>query len=98
MDRRGGGELYRITKEERVDLCKSRKYARKNRIVGGIRLDLTGYAVMAFFKSYLGMEVAASASVAQLAMGFSMFVGIVFGLYPANKASKLKPIDALHYS
>lgn len=31
-------------------------------------------------------------------MGFSMFVGVVFGLYPANKASKLKPIDALHYS
>ena len=66
-----------------------------HRIVLGLAL---GYAVMAFFESYLGMEVAASASVAQLALGFSMFVGIVFGLYPANKASKLKPIDALHYS
>jgi len=53
---------------------------------------------MGFFATYLGMEVAASVEVAQLALGFSMFVGIVFGLYPANKASKLKPIDALHYS
>ncbi len=66
--------------------------------MGGVLGLVRGYVVMAFFERYLGMEVAASASVAQLALGFSMFVGIVFGLYPANKASKLKPIDALHYS
>ena len=59
---------------------------------------LLGYATMAVFKEYFGMEVSASPEIAQLALGFSMFVGIVFGLYPANKASKLKPIDALHYN
>ena len=59
---------------------------------------LLGYGLMHLLESYMGMSVTASAGVAQLAMGFSMFVGVVFGLYPANKASKLKPIDALHYS
>ena len=66
--------------------------------MGGVLGLILGYVTMGFFATYLGMEVAATVEVAQLAMGFSMFVGIVFGLYPANKASKLKPIDALHYS
>ena len=66
--------------------------------MGGLMGLLLGYGLMHLLKTYMGMSVAANAGVAQLAMGFSMFVGVVFGLYPANKASKLKPIDALHYS
>ncbi len=66
--------------------------------MGGLLGLLLGYGLMHLLESYMGMSVTASAGVAQLARGFSMFVGVVFGLYPANKASKLKPIDALHYS
>jgi len=66
--------------------------------MGGVLGLLLGYGLMYVLETYMGMTVAASPAVAQLAIGFSMAVGVIFGLYPANKASKLKPIEALHYS
>ncbi len=44
------------------------------------------------------MSVSMNIRVALLSVIFSGLIGIVFGLYPANKAANKKPIDALRYS
>ena len=45
----------------------------------------------------LDMTFALDGGVVLVAVVFCFIIGVVFGLYPANKAAKMKPIDALHY-
>ena len=45
----------------------------------------------------LDMVFHLNGGVVLIAVGFCFVIGVVFGLYPANKAAKMKPIDALHY-
>lgn len=47
--------------------------------------------------SSLEMTFYLNLTVVGIAVAFCFVIGIVFGLYPANKAAKMKPIDALHY-
>ena len=47
--------------------------------------------------SSLDMTFSLDGGVVLIAVVFCFVIGVVFGLYPANKAAKMKPIDALHY-
>ena len=47
--------------------------------------------------SGLSISFRMSGNVVLVAVLFCFFIGIVFGLYPANKAARMAPIDALHY-
>jgi putative ABC transport system permease protein len=47
--------------------------------------------------SSLDMSFSLDGGVVLVAVVFCFFIGVIFGLYPANKAAKMKPIDALHY-
>ena len=47
--------------------------------------------------SSLDMTFTLDGGVVLIAVAFCFVIGVVFGLYPANKAAKMKPIDALHY-
>ena len=47
--------------------------------------------------SSLDMSFSLDGGVVLIAVVFCFIIGVVFGLYPANKAAKMKPIDALHY-
>ena len=65
--------------------------------VGGIIGVIGGFIGADLLGKFANISVLISPMVVFLAFGFSAGVGIIFGLYPANKASKLRPIDALRY-
>ncbi|RKH33602.1 ABC transporter permease, partial [Corallococcus llansteffanensis] len=66
-------------------------------VLGGIIGAAVGLGVAKLLAAQFGWPMLVRPDVALLAIGFSGLVGVVFGLYPARKASLLDPIDALRY-
>ena len=66
-------------------------------LIGGAIGVLLGAVATWAVGQFAGWQVSMTLASIFLATGFSAFVGIFFGFYPARKASKLLPIQALRY-
>lgn len=66
-------------------------------LIGGIIGILLGIGLGVVVCDFLGYPAMADPGTILLVVAISMGIGIFFGYYPANKASKLDPIEALRY-
>jgi putative ABC transport system permease protein len=66
-------------------------------IVGGAMGVALGLLIPSLVSKFAGMPTQVSSSSVLLAFGFAAAIGIFFGFYPARKASRLDPIEALRY-
>lgn len=66
-------------------------------LIGGISGIIFGLLLGAFAVSVLGYSAVAPMSAIVGAVVFSMIIGVLFGYYPANRAAKMNPIEALRY-
>ena len=66
-------------------------------VIGGVLGVLGGIGTAKVLTKMVGWPTIISWQAMATAFVFSVAVGLFFGLYPANKASKMNPIDALHY-
>lgn len=65
--------------------------------IGGVIGVAAGIGGAKLLTTMIGWPTIISPEAIVVAFLFSLIVGVFFGLYPANKASKMNPIQALHY-
>lgn len=64
-------------------------------MIGGLIGILFGFGISKLLEILASMTISYSLNVTLIAFLFSCAIGIIFGVFPANKASKLDPIQAL---
>nr|WP_218623583.1 ABC transporter permease [Thermoanaerobacter sp. CM-CNRG TB177] len=65
--------------------------------LGGIVGIIGGYVLSMILGSAMNINAKPSLSTVLISFSFSVIVGLFFGVYPANKAANLNPIEALRY-
>ena len=66
-------------------------------LAGGVAGIGLGFASARAVTQFLGWPTYISAQAVALAFGLAFAIGVVFGYYPAMRAARLDPIDALRY-
>lgn len=66
-------------------------------LMGGIIGIILGIGSSKLIGMASGMSTVISIPTIGMSFALSMAIGLIFGIYPARKAAKLNPIDALHY-
>ncbi|MDO4940081.1 MAG: ABC transporter permease [Erysipelotrichaceae bacterium] len=66
-------------------------------LIGGFIGIMVGLGIGAVAANILGYQASPNIMSIVLSVLFSISIGVFFGYYPANKAAKLNPIDALRY-
>jgi putative ABC transport system permease protein len=66
-------------------------------LIGGILGIVLGYAMGRIAGHFIGFAAVTTIGSIILAVGISAAVGLIFGIYPAARAARLNPIDALRY-
>ncbi len=66
-------------------------------VLGGTIGILLGYGASVLLSTLTGTPTRVSSSSISLAFGVSAVIGLVFGFYPAKRAAKLNPIEALRF-
>ena len=67
-------------------------------VVGGTIGLILGIAMSRLIASFAGWSTIVTGGSLLLSFSVSVLVGLVFGVYPAMKAARLDPVQALHYT
>ena len=63
----------------------------------GIFISWVILQLITIIVSSLSLTFSMNLTVVLISVSFCLAIGVIFGIYPANKAATMKPIDALHY-
>jgi putative ABC transport system permease protein len=78
-------------------LLKFRVEAATISLIGGVAGIALGFGFARALTWLLSWPTSFTADAVGLAFGFSAFVGVFFGFYPARRAARLDPIEALRF-